>query len=159
MTPSKLSRVTIAECALLRSEAIARHPTIRGAWCASGEQDSWPHDVWRIVLRFSGRTLTIPEYSTGIGHRYLHPEGTRNDYLGPMTARPRNAASLLASVIHDGELGSGLFRDFCTDAGLEMDSRVALATYLQCQEYAYALRSFFGVDRDAIERELAELGE
>lgn len=111
----------------------------------------WPHFHWRCVLTREGREHAT-EYRTGIGHinpmppRYrdhlsesLRKEDWLRDRKAPVAPSP---ASVLASLLSDGQSASDTFESFCGEMGYDTDSRKALETYLACQGAGTAMRRF-----------------
>lgn len=105
----------------------------------------WPHYHWRCVLRREGREHAT-EYRTGIGHikpRPRHFFGTDAQWLSDKSAPVApSPASVLASLLSDGQSASDTFESFCGDMGYDTDSRKALETYLACQAAGTAMRRF-----------------
>jgi hypothetical protein len=144
--------------ALLSAAHIQFVPTLtqRGALRASEVkgQRPWEHDVWACQFRRNGADFTIT-YRTGIGHRAM-PRGfvQADPRIRPGTIAweeqerrkvpmPPNVADVLHSIVSDDTRGES-FEGWCADFGLDVDSRSALAMYLECQEQTEKALRFFG---------------
>ncbi len=86
------------------------------------------------VLNVRGEVvLTNREYSVG--------SGLTHDKLGCEVAP--STAAILHAFLSDADAADGTLQDFCDNFGYDIDSRKALATYLDCQEVAAALTRGF----------------
>lgn len=97
--------------------------------------DNWTHDLWACTLSRAGRAYHF-DYRTGTGHR--------RTVKGRTMAQKPVAASVLYSLCSDAQCGEYTFLEFCANLGYDEDNRKALATYLECQAIAVALRGVLG---------------
>lgn len=89
----------------------------------------WPS---KVTLRFKGRQLTVPFY------------------MGPANTREPTTADVLACLCSDARFGESSFGDFCSDMGLDEDSRKAEATWRACVAMGPRVRQFLGAFFDDI---------
>lgn len=105
----------------------------------------WPHFHWRCVLTREGREHAT-DFRTGIGHIKPMPHtfmGSQSQWATQERAAVApTVASVLASLLSDGQSASDTFEAFCSDLGYDTDSRKALDTYLACQATGTAMRRF-----------------
>jgi len=129
--------------------------------------DGWKSDAWNVRLQ-SGKLDMNTMFYTGTGHR-AKPEGyvasrIKREY-GKLAERSRewiaackpvapSAASVLFSLLSEGEAVDQSFVDWCAEFGYDEDSRKALRTYEACCESGVRLRKLFTPTQRA---ELADL--
>lgn len=103
------------------------------------QRDEWQRNAnpWTVVLRYQGRRMTVPFY-TGSGW-----------------TREPTAADVVDCLCSDA---SGIecardFDDWCSDLGMDTDSRKAERIYRQSERQTAALRRLLGADYDDVVRE------
>lgn len=69
---------------------------------------------------------------------------------GPAHTKPLTPADALQCLVGDCHVGEQSFEEFCSDMGLDTDSRKAEATHKACQSIAPRLRAFLGDHFDAV---------
>lgn len=96
------------------------------------------HDMlaWSVRLTYTTSTdapvLTVPFYQ-GLAHK-----------------RPPTAADVLYCLASDACAAESSFEDWCSDQGLDTDSRRAKRTFRACRALAPRVRRFLGEHFDAI---------
>ena len=119
------------------------------------KRDEWECDEWRVTLR-GARAEYVSQFFTGIGHRKMkkNAEAFRNgarpgtiayaDWQKRFSApQAPHAASVLHSLVLDGQAVDMSFVDWCAEYGYDEDSRKALSTYEACCECGRKLRNLF----------------
>jgi hypothetical protein len=110
-------------------------------------RDGWKCDAWAVTLG----TQQF-DYFTGTGNRapvpfhHRGPKANTEAWHRLEAARKPVApasASVLHSLILDSSAACETFASWCSDFGLDPDSRKALATYEACQMNADKLRRVF----------------
>lgn len=87
---------------------------------------------YTVKLTYKGRSLTTPYFT------------------GKTWNREPNAADVLSSLISDTSVGEMTFEEYCSDFGLDRDSRKAFTTWKACVQVAGKMRRFLGEDFDAV---------
>lgn len=99
------------------------------------DESGWKHRAYHCVLsgRKNGKpTLLSTMFRVGTAVNF----GTN----------PRSVADVLASLNSDSQVNESSFEDFCSDMGLNSDSRKAKKTYKACKQAARNLRAFLAPD-------------
>lgn len=126
----------------------------------------WKHDLWQFTLSSPKRdgdphsrpAASMSEtFKTGLGHR-VKPKGFvsgwHHGYVRPgtlaaeqnmklMTPVKPTAASVLYSILLDGEAQHQSFRDWAGDFGYDADSINAFTTYQACCKIGESLSKIF----------------
>lgn len=118
--------------------------------------DDWHETAhhWRVTI--NGETV---DYYTGIGHRTprafrmeredyarlarasrLTPDGLKQLLRCSIPTKP-SVDDVIYSLVSDAGAVSMSFEDWCSDFGMDTDSRKALATYEACQQAERKLRN------------------
>lgn len=87
---------------------------------------------YKCKLTFKGRALTVPFF------------------MGPAHTSEPTAADVLACVCSDARADEQTFEDWCSDFGMDPDSRKAEATYKACAAMGPRVRRFLGDSFDAV---------
>ncbi len=95
--------------------------------------------AWHVVLRYRGRSYTVPMFSTG-----------------PGWDREPTTADVVESVLSSQGADEQSFEEWCGDFGYDTDSRKALATFKACRVEARAVRRLLGDDLDVIAAAVSE---
>lgn len=114
------------------------------------KRDNWDCYAWHVELRRAGKPAIETDFYCGLGHIKKRPRYFANN---PIPLKP-TAASVLYSLLMDGEALSTSFHDWCSESGADEDSRKSLATYDACCASGLKLRAFF---TPAETRELREM--
>lgn len=98
------------------------------------KMDDWMLSAYHytVKLTYKGRSLTTPFFT------------------GKAWNREPNAADVLSSLVSDTSAGEMTFEEYCSDFGLDRDSRKAFATWKACVQVAGKMRRFLGEDFDAV---------
>lgn len=88
------------------------------------------HNPYRVTLR-KGRRQLSTDFFTGSGWR-----------------KEPGAADVLSCLCSDAYAGEQTFEDFCSDMGMDQDSRKAERIWRACKAIAPKLRRFLGEDFD-----------
>jgi len=123
------------------------------------KRDDWECDAWQCSLNCKDVKFTSPYY-TGTGHRVDTPATARlraslknvnrnsiawQDMLKQMKPVKPSAASVLYSLITDGEAIDQSFTDWCDNFGYDEDSRKVYKMYEECCKTGKELRKLFTV--------------
>ncbi len=112
----------------------------------------WQCDQWQVIFDTkTGPHKEIREdYYTGLGLRKKGRHLISLDWKQPDKPQKPSAASVLYSLLLDGEACSMSFADWCDNFGYDTDSIKALNTYQQCERIGASLRKLF--DRETQEQ-------
>jgi hypothetical protein len=157
-----IERATIPEqvAEFLTAAGITYSVTLVGPTVRPDGGKGWECDEWRPVFRRIG-TYAKPArkgcpdiarpFFTGTG---LRKPGTK---FTPAKPQAPDAASVLHSLILDGQAVDMSFRDWCDEMGDNPDSIRALDTYRECCDIGAELRAFFTAEeRQALADMLAD---
>lgn len=100
---------------------------------AAVDDKQWHHYTMRCRVIYQGRALVTP-FMQGLAH----------------TDNP-TAGDVLACLLSDAQAVHETFESWCSDLGLDSDSRKALATYEQCRATRTQLEYLLGKDYDSFE--------
>jgi len=107
---------------------------------------------WKVELSFQGRRYTCPLYKTGEGLR--KKKYSFNSKLGQWGNFPvagsnhPDVADVIHCLITDTHCGMMAFDEYCSEFGLDTDSRAAFKVWEQCVETAGPFRRFLGSEFD-----------
>ena len=120
------------------------------------KENNWKCDGWRIVFKRGAQKdfkRFETEYFTGIGLRqsklkrpkFVNPRCIAAEAWDKQNLKPvaPSAASVLHSLLRDGEAISQSFEHWCMDYGYDSDSINAFETYRACCETGKKLQAFF----------------
>src|SRR5688572_8674455 len=99
--------------------------TATARWGAPEREEFRDADGWTVTLRYEVHRLTVPFYKSS-GHNGAKPD----------------AAEVLNCLVSDSLLYENArdFEDFCSELGLDTDSRKAELNYRECGKIAGRLR-------------------
>lgn len=115
-----------------------------------GQKFTYLQDKWAVTVFYNGKHYTT-EYFAGIGNRKPQSwaqkdrQGYYNKLSGDFKTEkeackaewlklvPPTLPDVMSCLLSDGRRAEGTFEDFCSELGLDTDSRKALDTYLACQ--------------------------
>jgi hypothetical protein len=148
MSTREPSAHEIAVDAILRDAGITYTATHTGV-SSRGHDGKKPHDRDDWVCTFEGKKKANFEFHTGMGLRAFPAALLRNNDIPldpkkhgkPVAPHP---ASVLHSIISDGDAITMSFEDWCAEFGYDTDSRKALATYEACQKNMNSLQRVIG---------------
>ena len=149
-----------------KSELTTRIEQIQGLTLTSThvgvtEKQVYLEDRWIVILEY-GEHIFDTKFGTGMGHRIkprwieCQGKGYYNKQLAQFKSEKDAAKSgwlklvhpKLDDVIHsllvDSSCAEGTFEDYCSEFGLDTDSRKALDIYLSCQKTRSAMIKMFG---------------
>jgi hypothetical protein len=86
--------------------------------------------AWRVTLTYEGRSMTAAFYQ------------------GPAHKDAPSAADVLSCLCSDARAGDQTFEDFCSDMGLDTDSRKAEKTWRACKATGPRVYALLGHDFD-----------
>jgi hypothetical protein len=101
-------------------------------WASYSEWQRNAHP-YRVTLTYQRRRLTI-DYWMGLS----------------LTSEP-TADDVIDSLLLDANAGDQTFDEFCSDMGLDSDSRKAEATWKACKRSAKGVRRLLGADYDTFQ--------
>ena len=138
------------------------------------KRDNWECDGWRVVFAKGDKNESF-DYFTGIGHRVIFKPDQYNidrqalsDCVNKRSIMAENirknmadcvkpfapfAASVLFSLINDGQALCLSFNQWCVEYGYDPDSMKAFRTYQSCCEIGEKLERVF------TRRQITELAE
>jgi hypothetical protein len=145
---------------LLASLNVTCHFTHLGLHLNGG----WLGDTWHVELKDSnGKTFSFADFRTGVGNRKITVNGQK--YLNDLKMQRKSltdagtfkfhsdtwnskpvkpsVSDFLYNINLDSQLSLDSFEDFCSNIGLDTDSRKALDNYLQCQNIVKEYSRFF----------------
>jgi hypothetical protein len=104
------------------------------------KMDDWHLSAYQytVKLTYKGRSLTTPFFT------------------GKAWNREPNAADVLSSLVSDTGAGEMTFEEYCSEFGLDRDSRKAFTTWKACVQVAGKVRRFLGVDFKAVDEAARE---
>lgn len=109
----------------------------------------WPHYAWRVTIKRGDRSYAT-DYKCGTAHSRPGP------YNHGRVGVPPTVADVMACLMSDARVGSQTFDEYCSDFGLDNDSRKALDTHLACQRVLTGMRTLLGEHFDAVAEAAAE---
>lgn len=142
--------------------------TVNTVLIGERKSEDWLHDAW-VVSFTAGKTSVDFDYKTGTGHRKSkHPipsdiaKLSKNaiarvnwEKVNLLPVKPP-AADVLYCLISDGSAAHVSFADWCSDYGMDTDSRNALSIYEQCQQNGDKIKKVFSSEQLAKLSELLE---
>ncbi len=136
--------------AFLTSIFVEYHVTHMG----EGKLDEWEHDRWSVTFKGPNKTRCETEFRTGLGLRKKAkrpvweakiegPRGAaRFHRLNDKPQAPR-AASVLYSLLMDGQALDISFNNWCDECGYDPDSMKAFSIYQACCEIGKKMHTMF----------------
>jgi hypothetical protein len=106
------------------------------------KRDEWTCDQWQVKFKRGAQSFKKEfdtQYYTGTGLRKKVGKG----YLAQVKPVAPSAASILHSLLSDGQALETSFEYWCSDYGFDSDSISALNTYKACCEIGKKLNMFF----------------
>lgn len=96
--------------------------------------EEWPEGSshWVVVLHMGRRSIRTPYH------------------MGPAFEGEPSVADVLSSLMIDASCGDQSFEDYCSDLGVNSDSRKEYASWEACHEIAPKVRRFLGKAYDRI---------
>ncbi len=111
-------------------------------------RDDWPDsDAWVCRIDYKGRSMLVPYFGQGKGHRKI----PRHDPGGPAVPVAPAVARVIACLVSDAMMGRLTFEEHCSELGVDPDSRREHATWLQCVQVAADLAALLGDDLATVE--------
>ena len=127
-----------------------------------GEKNNkYLQDKWTVTVSYKDHSYST-QYSAGIGHRKLitSVKKERNQYWNNITHSYKNEreacnaqwlklipptlSDVMYCLLVDARCVEGTFEDYCSEFGIDSDSRKALDVYLACQETRTAIIKMLG---------------
>lgn len=119
------------------------------------------YDNWMVTITYKGESYST-KYITGSGFRKpIH--GVKSEYRGYYKASTGDLKQfkeacdagwlkatlpalddVMYALLVDASCVEGTFEDYCSEFGIDSDSRKALATYLECQTARTAMIKMLG---------------
>lgn len=92
------------------------------------DESGWEHTAYAVKVKYKGgrlsdRRIKFP-YRMGVAHTQFDPMGA------------------LYAVASDANVGETLFDEFCSDFGVDPDSRSARRSWLQCRKLRRKVEAF-----------------
>ena len=118
-------------------------------------------DNWTVTVTYGGETFTT-KFTTGSGFRkpvfgvksqpngyYKQSIGVLKDFKSACKAQwlvptPPTLPDVMYALLSDARCAEGTFEEYCSEFGIDSDSRKALDVYLECQKTRTAMIKMLG---------------